>query len=303
LVKANIDHEEKNMLDFNIAILEQVNSDGKKMLIEIKLTGLTAYYTQQPILRLITFLNTQMLPSFDIGSDNMKEAQKKTLNNNSKPTPSEMDLKVQVDDISVFLETEPLNKDKNEYLQLNIVNIKVRNEVNYRSYIEGQKDSVLVETYIIKVKGIGMYCRYFDIKQRKHEYEFSNKLDVDASIDMIANPLYYKKEYPESFKNGMRISCLMTPFVMRINQRDYSFIMKLLNWSIIHDDGVDRLLYDMPDQLPQPKGNVPESPKKKQDPEPLYVDLVLDCVSLFVMNKGIPLAFLMLDNMTYNLKI
>ena len=65
---------------------------------------------------------------------------------------------------------------------------------------------------------------------------------------MISNPLYYAKEYKQRFKNGMRIKCSLTPFVMRINQKDYSFVMKVLNWSITHDDGVDTILYNIPEQ-------------------------------------------------------
>lgn len=37
------------------------------MFIDIKLANLTAYYIQQPVLRIITYLNTQMLPSFETG--------------------------------------------------------------------------------------------------------------------------------------------------------------------------------------------------------------------------------------------
>lgn len=34
------------------------------MLIDVRLANITTYYVQQPVLRLITYLNTQMLPSF-----------------------------------------------------------------------------------------------------------------------------------------------------------------------------------------------------------------------------------------------
>lgn len=35
------------------------------MLLDLKLNNLTVYYTQQVVLRFITYLNTQLLPSFD----------------------------------------------------------------------------------------------------------------------------------------------------------------------------------------------------------------------------------------------
>ena len=51
------------------------------------------------------------------------------------------------------------------------------------------------------------------------------------------------------------MECSMTAFLMRINQKDYAFMMKCLNWAISHDDGVDNILYDMP----QPKNIDPST--------------------------------------------
>ncbi len=56
------------------------------MFIDMKLANLTTYYVQQPILRLITYLNTQMLPSFETGP----KSDKKVQINDSKPDPSTM---------------------------------------------------------------------------------------------------------------------------------------------------------------------------------------------------------------------
>ena len=38
----------------------------------------------------------------------------------------------------------------------------------------------------------------------------------------------------------------MTPFFMRMNHDDYSFIMKCLNWSITHNDGAEYILFGQP---------------------------------------------------------
>jgi len=53
-----------NMLDFDIQMLKRKNINKKNMLINVKLDNLTMYYTQQCILRLIAYINTQMTPSF-----------------------------------------------------------------------------------------------------------------------------------------------------------------------------------------------------------------------------------------------
>lgn len=90
----------------------------------------------------------------------------------------------------------------------------------------------------------------------------------------------------------------MTPFVMRINQRDYSFLMKCLNWAVTHDDGVEPLLYDIPNQPKQNEANK-NTPQQK---DPFYLRLTIDCLSLFIMSKGIPISFLILDDLRYNFK-
>lgn len=93
-----------------------------------------------------------------------------------------------------------------------------------------------------------IYVKFYDAKGHKHDYELTNKLNFSCSTELISNPLYYAKTYQNKFKAGLRVECGMTPFVMRINQRDYSFLMKCLNWSITHDDGTESLLYDIPNQ-------------------------------------------------------
>ena len=58
------------------------------MIIDTKINNLAVFYTQQPVLRLITYLNTQMLPSFETNSEEKKVDLKDT-----KPEPTPMDLK------------------------------------------------------------------------------------------------------------------------------------------------------------------------------------------------------------------
>jgi DNA-directed RNA polymerase subunit L len=89
----------------------------------------------------------------------------------------------------------------------------------------------------------------------------------------------------------------MTPFVMRINQQDYSFLMKCLNWAITHDDGVETVLYDIPNKQTQLKED--DQPPQK---DPFYLKLTIDCLSLFLMKKGVPIAFLILDDLKYNFR-
>jgi hypothetical protein len=51
------------MVTFDIQILEYHNEAGKNMIIKAGLYDLAASYIQQPVLRLITYLTDQLLPS------------------------------------------------------------------------------------------------------------------------------------------------------------------------------------------------------------------------------------------------
>ena len=56
-----------------------------------------------------------------------------------------MDLKVDLANISVYIEPNPLELIKKQYLQLNIKNISVRNQALYRNYvIDSAEKCVLV---------------------------------------------------------------------------------------------------------------------------------------------------------------
>lgn len=97
------------------------------------------------------------------------------------------------------------------------------------------------------------------------------------------------------FLNGLRLHCSMTPFFLRMNHDDYNFIMKCLNWGITHDDGLESVLFDIPINATQLKDKE-AAPAK----DPFYLMVNMDCISLFVTQNDIPIAFLLLDQMAFN---
>lgn len=103
----------------------------------------------------------------------------------------------------------------------------------------------MAENYLVKLFAMSITVHYFDIKGLKHSYKLTNNLDLTVSVDLIANPLYYKKEFEDMFANGMRVECKMSSFFMRINHDDYNFIMKCLNWAVTHNDGLENELFDI----------------------------------------------------------
>ena len=268
-------------------MLNEANEYNKKMLIDVRINNLTTFYLQQPILRLITYLNTQLLPSFKTAAK--EEA---VVANDAKPEPTTMELKVELSNISVFVETEyqPVARQKQEFLQLNIARVTVRNDSMYRPYVRQNKPIVLVENYEVALQAMSIAVHYFDIGGKEHRYKLTNNLDLTVSTDLIANPEFYKKEIPEMFLNGLRVQCSMTPFFLRLNHDDYNFIMKCLNWAITHDDGLENLLFDLPAQQ-----DISAAPAK----DPFYLAVSMDCISLFVTQNDIPIAFLLLDQMAF----
>lgn len=112
--------------------------------------------------------------------------------------------------------------------------------------MKSHKPVVLVENYTVKLTAMSMFIKFTDIKGEKHQYKLTNNLNFTCSTDLIANPNYYIKEMGNDFENGLRVECNLTSFFMRINHNDYNFIMKCLNWSITHNDGADRLMFDIP---------------------------------------------------------
>jgi len=85
----------------------------------------------------------------------------------------------------------------------------------------------------------------------------------------------------------------MTPFFMRINHDDFNFMMKCLNWNITHNDGADDILFDIPKEI-----EAADQPKT-QNKDNFYLMVKMECISLFLTHKDVPIVFLLLDNMTY----
>ena len=55
--------EVSHLIFFDINMLNKANEAGKKMIIITEINDLEVSYIQQPVLRLITYLTAQMLPS------------------------------------------------------------------------------------------------------------------------------------------------------------------------------------------------------------------------------------------------
>ena len=73
---------QRDMVEFDIQILELANADGKKMLIYTSIKDLEASYVQQPVLRILAYLTEQMLPSF---SPTSPGTEKQTPKNDIRP--------------------------------------------------------------------------------------------------------------------------------------------------------------------------------------------------------------------------
>jgi hypothetical protein len=72
--------------------------------------------------------------------------------------------------------------------------------------------------------------------------------------------------------------------------------MKCLNWNIIYDDHADHYLFNTVQSKQENKT------AKTISENYLYLNVNMDCISLFVTENTMPVAFLLLDKMKLNMK-
>lgn len=91
-----------------------------------------------------------------------------------------------------------------------------------------------MDHYEVKISGLAIA-----IDHRALTNEFNFVLDVE----LISSPEYYRIEYGSKFQPGMRIKCRLSPFLLRLDNPDYKFIMRCLNCNIAFDDNCDVILF------------------------------------------------------------
>lgn len=226
------------MVTFSIQMLELPNENNKTMLINSKLSSLKVSYVQQPVLRLITYLTEQMLPSLTPDSKSPGKPKPVVVNDNK---PEETGMQIEIDLQNIFAVVEPRGQ-QGEILELLVKDIKVRNQPIYRPFIkdvQSEDEKVLVENYDIQVNGISIIAKY-----NGKESKLTNDLSIGLSCDLVQNSAYYRKTYQQRYDAGMRVNCRLSPFLMRINHDDYNFMMKCLNYNVTYDDNAEGYLFD-----------------------------------------------------------
>jgi hypothetical protein len=93
---------------------------------------------------------------------------------------------------------------------------------------------VLVANYIINISGL-------DISMG--DRALTNDFNFTLNVGLIQSPDYYKMEYPDKFVPGIRISCKLSPFLLRIDNPCFQLIMKCINCNIAFDDNCDSILF------------------------------------------------------------
>lgn len=64
----------------------------------------------------------------------------------------------------------------------------------------------------------------------------TNGLDAEIVIDSVEEPRYYKEQYGEKFRDGLRIYLKFGSFLMRLTNGYLNTIRKCVNWNIGYDD-------------------------------------------------------------------
>lgn len=93
--------------------------------------------------------------------------------------------------------------------------------------------TVLVTSYVIKIEQT-----YFSVRGE----QMTNGLDLEITIDSVEEPAYYKQQYGEKFKEGMRVYLKFGSFLWRLTNRYFNTFLKCVNWNLAYNDNCAKVL-------------------------------------------------------------
>lgn len=128
-----------------------------------------------------------------------------------------------------------------------------------------------------------------------NERPLTNDFNFMLTVSMVQSPEFYKLNYPGKFQPGMRISCRLSPFLLRIDNPDYKFIMKCLNCNIAFDDNCDPTLF--PEKFEELLRTAHLKAEEKEPDDPLYFQLRIDILTVAVTEQLIPISNLTLSEL------
>lgn len=242
-------NKSEKILDFEFYFIDDDYFVEDKIYNYIKLSfkHLNLKYLQQPVLRIIDYLNDQILGV--ITNDYKNDLKTRFHISRLKQIvrdPRFTDIKVSIQDCNIFLLILPLIE---EYLKISVQEIFVENCASKDfERIKKEKDEIpfqdflFVDTISIIFNRATIYNKNETIADIR---QFSSGFNLEMNIKRIMNSeevkvfLDRKSDYDDSIQINIRIDSLK----VHVSKPDYLKIMKILYNNILYDDNCDQMVY------------------------------------------------------------
>lgn len=230
------DTHNDNLVEVTVRIIKEVDPGQKDLFVNVAFNRVYIDFMKQPFLRTIDYIIYQFIPSLN-GEPDKPPQRKSSLKKPKKEPPikhpeySTWGLNVSA--VNSVARLRPSVHESEEVIDLHINKIVVRKENFNRDYITDKSGPVLVTAYIIEVTQTYITVR---------DYQITNGLDFQVTIDSIEEPRYYRREYGDKFEDGMRLYLNFGAFLIRVSNRDFNTVLKCLKWNVSYDDNCSKVL-------------------------------------------------------------
>lgn len=215
--------------------------------IKISLNNLSLKYMQQPVLRIIDYLNDQIL---GVLTADYKLDEKIKLNprriKQIVRDPRFTDLKISINKCHILLLILPLIDN---YLKISIDKIMIENAA-FKDYDRIQKygDEKTIQDFIFNdnMSIILNQVTIYDFEEEfRKEKQISSAFKIEINLKRILNSeevsLFFSGQVP--YDDSIQIFILIDSIKLHLFKSDYSEIMKILFNNLTYDDNCDRFVY------------------------------------------------------------
>jgi len=235
--------EDGNLLEINYKSYDRQhpqaqNQDNIFTFVDINMSNLQINYIHQLFMRLIGYVQDQLLPS--LSADSSQESSNPVVSKEDAEeivkNPQFMDLSINVKSPIIIL--KPLLHQKcQDYLEIQLGDLKVKTGVNRNSErlppANQSVEFIYCQNYGINMQNIGIWR-----VDGENKYRLTQKVSFNLNLEMPTFTSEYKTLL-SSFDEKMSLQGRMTPLVFVLSDQDLLLIKKVLTFNILYDDGMN----------------------------------------------------------------
>ena len=242
-----LNSKSKKILDFKMIFIDDdcFLEDKIYNYININFDGLILNYVQQPVLRMIDYLNEKIL---GVLTEDYKTPEKIKLHprrlKQIVKDPRFTELKIKLKNSEINLMILPLVDEK---LKVSIKDIIIENysEKDYGRFEkenESGQDFIFTDVININLKGISLNKQEEGYEKLK---SISNDFDIEISISRVLNSIEVMHFFANLVKldDGIKIKMKTNLLKLYWQKTEYLHLMKIVFNNLSYDDGYDNLIY------------------------------------------------------------